>query len=269
MTAPLLTARHRREIEHHTDAGRAVEIREVTEAMVPWNLRAFARVLKSYFPDEGAFRGLRVLDCGCGYGIMSILIAKRGAFLDAFDISEHCVGIARRFCAANGVEDRVDVRVAVMERLDYPAGRFDLVLGTRILHHVDIASAAAEVHRVLKPGGMALFLEPTLRNPVYNAIRRLYRAVPVLPRTGSPDEHPLTVQEMGTLSNTFDGNFRMHGAPFYLFSHMARAVGLTRIMGVGPALSLLDRCIDTAFPILRRSNVHQILAMRKAGELET
>ena len=261
MTEPL-AARHRREIEHHTD-DRKVEVREVRETMVPWNMRAFEGVLKSYFPDEGAFRGKRVLDCGCGHGILSILIAKRGAFLDAFDISESRVHVARQYCVASGVEDQVDVRVGVMEQLDYPVGRFDLVLGTRILHHVDIAKAAGEVYRVLKPGGMAFFWEPTLKNPVYNFVRRIYRTVPVLPRTGSPDEHPLTVQEIGELSKTFDGNLRMHGAPFYLFSHMARAVGLTRIVVVRGALSLLDRSIDTVFPILRRSNVHQILAMRK------
>jgi SAM-dependent methyltransferase len=266
MTEPL-AARQRREVEHHAHAERDVEIREVSESTVPWNLRAFEGVLKSYFPGEAAFRGMRVLDCGCGPGILSILMAKRGALLDAFDISEHYVGIARRYCEANGVKDQVDVRAGVMEQMDYPAGRFDLVLGTRILHHVDISSAAAEVHRVLKPGGMALFWEPTLTNPVYNAMRRLYRMVPALPRAGSPDEHPLTEQELRALSRTFDGKFRMHGTPFYLFSHMARAVGLTRIIGVAPSLSLLDRGIDMALPALRRSNVHQILAMRKAAEL--
>lgn len=75
MTAPLPSARYRREIEHHAHAERAVEIREVSAAMIPWNLRAFERVLGS------------------------------------------CVGIARRFCEAIGVEDRVDVRVAAMEEM--------------------------------------------------------------------------------------------------------------------------------------------------------
>jgi SAM-dependent methyltransferase len=258
-----MAERHRREVEHHVAKDRDVEIRAVDETMVPWNMKEFLAVLARYFPEEGAFRGKRILDCGCGYGILSILMAQRGAVLDAFDLSENRVRTARRYCEASGVESRVTVRTGVIEEIDYPDGQFDLVLGTRILHHVDIATAGAEVYRVLKPGGMALFWEPTLRNPLYRVGRRVYRAIPALPRSGSPDEHPLTEDEIETLRATFGGNLNTHGTPFYLLSHAARAAGLSRMVGVAPALSFIDRCIDRAWPSLRPSNVHQILVMRK------
>jgi SAM-dependent methyltransferase len=262
-----LAERHRREIEHHARHERDVEVRDVDETMVPWNLREFLVVLESHFPGEGAFRGMRVLDCGCGHGILSVLMAKRGAVLDAFDISEHLVQTARRYSEASGVEARVNVRTGAIEEMDYPDDRFDLVLGTRILHHVDIATAGAEVYRVLKPGGMAVFLEPTLKNRLYRVGRRIYRAIPLLPRTGSPDEHPLTEDEIERLRGIFGGNLDLHGAPFYLLSHVARAAGLTRIPGIGPVLGLVDRSIDRAWPSLRPSNIHQILVMRKRTPL--
>jgi SAM-dependent methyltransferase len=264
-----MAERHRREIEHHIVKDRNVAIRAVDETMVPWNMKEFLVVLERYFPEEGAFRGMRVLDCGCGHGVLSILMAKRGAVLDAFDIAENRVGTARRLCEASGVEAQVTVRTGVIEEIDHPDGQFDLVLGTRILHHVDIATAGAEVYRVLKPGGMAVFWEPTLRNRLYRVGRRIYRSIPALPRTGSPDEHPLSDEEIERLRSTFGGNLNMHGAPFFLLSHIARAAGLGRIVGFAPTLGLIDRCIDRALPSLRQSNVHQILVMRKDLPLPT
>jgi 2-polyprenyl-3-methyl-5-hydroxy-6-metoxy-1,4-benzoquinol methylase len=117
----------------------------------------------------GDLRGKRVLEFGCGLGKMSALLAKSGARVSAFDISESSVAVARRRAELNGLE--VDAIVAVGEDLPYADESFDIVVGKAILHHLDVARARAELHRVLKPGGKAVFVEPMGMNPLLNFAR--------------------------------------------------------------------------------------------------
>ena len=51
----------------------------------------------------GPVAGLRVLDAGCGDGWLSIILAKRGAFVEGFDISAEGVRVAQRRAEVNGV----------------------------------------------------------------------------------------------------------------------------------------------------------------------
>src|SRR3989441_7248933 len=57
----------------------------------------------------GDVRGLRVLDAGCGDGWLSVILAKRGATVDGFDISPRAIQCARRRAVANG--DRKSTRL--------------------------------------------------------------------------------------------------------------------------------------------------------------
>ena len=52
------------------------------------------------------------------------------------------------------------------EQLPFGPDRFDVVVGKAVLHHLDVARAAPELHRVLRPGGRAAFAEPLGTNPV-------------------------------------------------------------------------------------------------------
>ena len=97
-----------------------------------------AAAARSYAPER---TGLAVLDVGCGEKPYLPLFAARAASYTGFDVAP-----------GPGVDD-----VGVAERLPYEAGRFDVVLCTQVLEHVDEPGAVVgEIRRVLAPGGMAL-----------------------------------------------------------------------------------------------------------------
>ncbi len=155
--------RQAREREFHRDYARqhAAKIEEpvdddVVRATIrrPWN---------AYWCAYDALRGLglagkRVLVPGCGFGEDAIRLCWLGAEVDAFDLSEDLLEIARARAARAGL---TNVRFAAMpaEALTYPDGRFDVIFFNDILHHVDIPRALAEARRVLKPDGVLVVNE--------------------------------------------------------------------------------------------------------------
>jgi SAM-dependent methyltransferase len=125
--------------------------------------------------------GADVLDYGCHMGWFSERIASAGpASITGIDISPEAIAEAR---AARGHLGRFEVMDAMAMSL--PDASFDLVVGRAILHHLDIDRAVAEIDRVLRPGGHALFMEPLGDNPS----AKLYRALTPAARTS--DERPL------------------------------------------------------------------------------
>ena len=87
--------------------------------------------------------------------------------------------------------------------LSFPDNNFDIVYGGAILHHLDIEQSVGHIHRVLKPGGKILFLEPLNMNPLY----KLYRYFNKKERT--PDEHALVHKDFKFIRKkfTFDHYF--------------------------------------------------------------
>jgi magnesium-protoporphyrin O-methyltransferase len=84
--------------------------------------------LLSWLPDD--MRGMRLLDAGCGTGMLALEAAKRGAEVTAIDLSPTLVGLARDRLPGNL---KVDFRVGDM--LDPALGRFDHVVSMDSLIH--------------------------------------------------------------------------------------------------------------------------------------
>lgn len=106
----------------------------------------------------GDVAGLDLLDYGCGMGEESIYFARLGARVTGIDISDVGVATLRRRAAHH----KLDVRAYEMrcDPTSFASASFDRLHGMGILHHVGIDAALAEVHRLLRPGGIGVFLEP-------------------------------------------------------------------------------------------------------------
>lgn len=139
-----------------------------------------------------------LLDYGCGHGMASVVFARSGARVTGFDLSAGYVAEAERRTKMNEVEAKFVVANA--EELPFPDASFDCVWGHAILHHVDLERAGAELVRILKPGGVAVFCEPWGGNPFLEFARR-YLPYPAKKRTR--DEQPLQPTQRNALARFF------------------------------------------------------------------
>jgi 2-polyprenyl-6-hydroxyphenyl methylase/3-demethylubiquinone-9 3-methyltransferase len=114
--------------------------------------------------QAAGLRGKRVVDVGCGGGILTEAMAVRGAVVTGIDLSEKALGVARLHQLESGVE--VDYRLVAAEALAATApASFDVVTCMELLEHVpDPASTVAACATLVRPGGHVVF--STLnRNP--------------------------------------------------------------------------------------------------------
>ena len=92
--------------------------------------------------------GTRLLDAGCGAGLLALLASLRGAQVTALDASPGLVAIARQRLPA------ADVREGDLEALPFADGSFDAVVAVNsIFYAADMAAAMRELARVARPGG--------------------------------------------------------------------------------------------------------------------
>jgi SAM-dependent methyltransferase len=146
---------------------------------------------------ERRARAGRVLEFGCGPG--DALWVDGG---HAFDLSEEALLQARRQAERRGL--RPHFCQADAERLPYRDESFDLIYGRAILHHMNTDTAAREIHRLLRPGGRAVFSEALGLNPLVNLFRGL------TPRLRSVDEHPLTFRDIRKYRSYFSVEMRTY-----------------------------------------------------------
>jgi 2-polyprenyl-3-methyl-5-hydroxy-6-metoxy-1,4-benzoquinol methylase len=105
--------------------------------------------------------GMSVLELGCGAGYFTRELARSGADIVAIDVSPELLEIAKLNSSAPNV--RYEVQNAY--HLSYADAAFDSVVGSSVLHHLEIEQALREIYRVLRPGGTMFFTEPNMLNP--------------------------------------------------------------------------------------------------------
>lgn len=187
----------------------------------------------------GDARGLTVLDYGCGAGENSVLIASHGAKkVIGIDISPELIGLGHERLALHGFAEKAELRVGSAHELPLEDESVDVVFGMAILHHLDLQLASAEVFRVLKKGGRAIFLEPVRNSKLIKFMRNL---IPYQAPDVSPFERPLTEAELEKFAERFSQyRNRAFSIPF---------VNLINVLGLPE--NLLHRAIRLDGKILK------------------
>ncbi len=102
---------------------------------------------------ERPFEGLRVLDIGCGGGILSESIARLGASVTGVEITEKNVRVAQIHAQWRGLD--IDYRLGTAEDLVRAGEQFDVVLNMEVIEHVEhLPEFLADCGRLVRPGGV-------------------------------------------------------------------------------------------------------------------
>jgi magnesium-protoporphyrin O-methyltransferase len=171
-------------------------------------------VMLDRLPED--LRGARVLDAGCGTGLMAAELAARGADVVAVDISPQLIAIAERRLDP-GLRPRV--RFAAGDMTDPGLGRFDFVLAMDSLIYYGAADIAAILSRLGQRTGQAVVFTVAPRTPF---LMTFFAAGKLFPRS---DRSPVMIP---------------HG-----FAELARATGpgLSRIARVSRGF-YISECLE-------------------------
>lgn len=174
--------------------------------------------------------GSRVADLGCGSGVFTDVLHRRGYRCTGIDISPKLITIAQtKFTDIEFAEGDV-------EHLPFPENSFDGVLLSGLVHHLpDPSCCAAEVYRILRPGGKFFAFDPNRMNPFMYLYRD--RSSPFYSSVGvTKNERPVLAAEVAA---TFRGvGFRV--GTKYLSDLKYRYVASGRIRGLLPLYNTID-----------------------------
>ncbi len=185
--------RYEREAAYH-DHTFAEGKRNVTESFYSITHSSSKALYRQYLLAHCG--GRLVLEYGCGADGHGTLMTRNGGNVIGIDLSSVAVTLSREEARRKG-NDGSQYCVMNAECLGFADSRFDMVCGMGILHHLDLSRSLAEIARVLKPGGSAIFIEPLGHNPVINLYRKL------TPNFRTPDEHPLLVADFAEIHRHF------------------------------------------------------------------
>lgn len=105
------------------------------------------------------YKSPTVLDLGCGAGHISFSVAPFSASVTAYDLSAKMLAVVSD-SAKQRNHQNIEVRQGPAEKLPFPDEAFDVVVTRFSAHHwADVPAAMKEVHRVLRPDGVAVVID--------------------------------------------------------------------------------------------------------------
>jgi ubiquinone/menaquinone biosynthesis C-methylase UbiE len=187
-------------------------------------------------------KGKRLLEYGCATGGDSVFWSQSDAMVTGIDISSEAIKKAREETMREGVN--VDYHLMDAENLQFEESSFDVVVGAGILHHLNLKTSYAELSRVLRKDGHAVFIEPM----GHNALINLYRKY--TPSMRTEDEHPLLMEDIQLARQYFNN---LEARFFNLFTLLAvpfrNMIGFDVLVNF---LSVIDNIAFFVFPFMRK-----------------
>lgn len=193
---------------------------------------------KNLHETMAAHNGGRFLEIGSATWMSWVnRIGLEPGSLDCINISE--AELEHGVTAAEQTRVKPKFHIMDAHSLDFEENSFDVVFGKAILHHLDYAVALDEIKRVLKPGGIMVFMEPLDINPAMRMVRAL------TPALRTPDEEPIRGKHLALFNERFDVTL----FPIQLLSAVAslpsRTLFRTPENGLTRTMFKLDRWLST------------------------
>jgi ubiquinone/menaquinone biosynthesis C-methylase UbiE len=214
--------------------------------------------------------GSRVLEVGCGAGLMAIAMATRGSLVEATDSTPAMVELTRRNAAQAGLASRLTASIADAHNLAYPDAMFDVVVALGVLPWLHSPTVGLkEMTRVLRPGGYLVantdnrarltHLVDPLFNPLLQPVRR---------RLGHGRQDGASTTT--TWSRSFDRELRAAGLVkrrsftlgFGPFTFLGRQV--VRGGSAVAVHSTLQKMADRQVPLIRSTGSQYMFVVQKS-----
>jgi 2-polyprenyl-6-hydroxyphenyl methylase/3-demethylubiquinone-9 3-methyltransferase len=181
-------------------AGSLKPLHKLNPARLAYIRRA---LLRHFGRDDTArtpFTGLRVLDIGCGGGLLSEPLTRLGASVTGIDAADQNIAVAALHARAQGLE--INYRATTAETVAASGARYDLVLNMEVVEHVDnVPLYMKSCAELVAPGG--LLLTATLNRTPRAALLAVFAAESILrwlPRGTHNPRKFLTPDEISTLN---------------------------------------------------------------------
>lgn len=155
-----------------------------------WRRRAVRLIRRHFTPLP---ENLRILDLATGTGDLAMLLARKieRSTVTGLDLSEGMLAVGRKKIDDARLSDRITLQAGDCLNLPYPDNSFDCItIAYGVRNFQDIARGYAEMHRVLRPGGMLCVIElSTPQSPIVRPLYNFYtsRIIPLAGRIISRD----------------------------------------------------------------------------------
>ena len=222
----------------------------------------------------------RVLEVGCGAGLMATELAKRGFDVDATDTVADMIGLTRRHGAQANVSARLRTSLNDVHALEFESQTFDAAVALGVIPWLHSPQTAVhELARVLKPGAylivstnnaarLAYFIDPKYNralSPVRHAVKLLLGRLGLRRGRSSAPSRSHSRREVGALLSAANLEIveesTLGFGPFTLFGHSLLPTRLGRRLH-----QLLQLCADRGVHGIRSLGAQYLVLARKPAD---